>query len=92
MNRSFRNEGLREFWEGSEIERIPTDWAARIAQVLDILDAATAPEDLVIPGLQFHAYPEGRQPRFGVMVSAAWRLSFAWERGDAIDIDLEEIR
>lgn len=91
MIRSFRNSGLQQFWERSDIERIPTDWSDRIAQVLDILDAATTPEDVAIPGLRFHAYPDGTQPRFAVMVSAAWRLSFAWQRGDAIDVDLEEV-
>jgi len=91
MIRSFRNSGLRNFWERSEIERIPTDWAKKTAQILDLLDAATTPEDLAIPGLRFHAFPEGGQPRFGVMVSAAWRLSFAWTQGDAIDVDIEEV-
>ena len=92
MIRSFRNKGLQDFWESSDIERIPTDWTTRIAQILDMADAASAPEDLAIPGLRFHAYARGTQPRFGVMVSEAWRLSFAWNKGDAVDIDLEEIR
>ncbi|MGD9868530.1 MAG: type II toxin-antitoxin system RelE/ParE family toxin [Hyphomicrobiales bacterium] len=92
MIRSFRTRGLQQFWERSDVERIPTDWAERISQILDMLDAAAAPEDLAIPGLEFRAYAEGRQPRFGVMVSRAWRLSFAWERGDAIAVSLEEIR
>ena len=91
MIRSFRNRGLGEFWERGDVERIPTDWTAKIELVLDMLDAAEAPEDLAIPGLEFHGYPEGTQGRFGVMASRAWRLSFAWRNGDAVDVDLEEI-
>jgi proteic killer suppression protein len=91
MIRSFRNRGLRTFWERSEIERIPTDWATKTALILDLLDAATKPQDLVIPGLRFHVFEEDNEPRYGVMVSNAWRLSFAWSRGDAIDVDLEEV-
>jgi len=91
MIRSFRNRGLRTFWERSEIERIPTDWANRIAQILDILDAATKPQDLVVPGLRFHIIRDEDEPRYGVMVSNAWRISYAWSRGDAIDVDLEEV-
>ena len=91
MIRSFRNSGLRKYWERSEIERIPTDWANRIAQILDILDAATKPQDLVVPGLRFHIIRDEDEPRYGVMVSNAWRISYAWSRGDAIDVDLEEV-
>ena len=91
MIRSFRNRGLRTFWERSEIERISTDWATKTALILDLLDAATKPQDLVIPGLRFHVFEEDNEPRYGVMVSDAWRLSFAWSRGDAIDVDLEEV-
>ncbi len=91
MIRSFRNVALRKFWETSDTKRIPTDWAGRIEQILDILDAATAPEDLAIPGLGFHGYAEETKPRFGVMASGAWRLSFSWKEGDAHDVDLEEI-
>jgi proteic killer suppression protein len=91
MIRSFKNVALRKFWERSGVERIPTDWVSKIEQILDILNAATAPEDLAIPGLRFHGYAEGTKPRFGVMASEAWRLSFSWKEGDAHDVDLEEI-
>lgn len=90
MIRSFRNRGLQRYWEHSDVERIPTDWARRIAAILDMLDVAEEPEDMAVPGFGFHAYPDDRQPRFGIMVSVAWRLSFAWKNGDAIDVDLEE--
>ena len=56
-----------------------------------MLAAADEPEDLAIPGMNFHAYPEGAQGRFAVMVSKAWRLSFAWREGEAIDVDLEDV-
>lgn len=92
MIRSFRNKGLQNFWESSDTERVPTDWVRRITHVLDLLDAAEIPEDVALPGLDFHSCPEGGQGRFGVMVSKAWRISFAWKNGEAIDIDLEEIR
>ena len=91
MIRSFKNAALRKFWESSDVKRIPTDWASKIELILDTLDAATAPEDLAIPGLRFHGYAEGTRPRFAVMASAAWRVSFSWREGDAHDVDLEEV-
>lgn len=91
MIKSFRSGALQAFWENSDVERIPTDWVKRIEHVLDILDAATAPEDLAIPGLRFHGFPEGTKPRFGVMASKAWRISFSWSQGDAHAVDLDEV-
>lgn len=91
MIKNFRGRKVARFWERSDVERIPTDWADKIKLILDMLDAASCPEDMAVVGLRFHAYPEGTNPRFAVMASKAWRVSFGWKEGDAIDVDLEEI-
>lgn len=91
MIKSFRSPALQAFWENSSVERIPTDWVKRIEQVLDMLDAASAPEDLAIPGLRFHSYAERTKPRFAVMASKAWRISFSWKQGNAYDVELDEV-
>jgi proteic killer suppression protein len=89
---SFRDEALKTFWERSDVQRLPTDWIERIAMILDLLDAASSPEDMAIPGLGFHGFAEGTKPRFGVMASKAWRVSFSWHQGRAHDVDLNEVR
>lgn len=91
MIKSFRSTALQAFWENSNVERIPTDWVRRIEHVLDIIDAASAPEDLAIPGLRFHSFAEKTTPRYGVMASRAWRISFTWSQGDAYDVALDEV-
>lgn len=91
MIKSFRSTALQAFWENSNVERIPTDWVKRIEHVLDILDAASMPEDLAIPGLRFHSFAEGTKSRYAVMASKAWRISFSWSLGDAYDVGLDEI-
>lgn len=60
--------------------------------MLYALDKAAQPEDLALPGFGFHGFAEGRTPRIGVMVSAAWRISFTWKNRGPWDVDLEEIR
>lgn len=91
MIKSFRSTALQAFWESSNVQRVPTDWVQRIEQVLDILGAASMPEDLAIPGLRFHSYTEGTKPRYAVMASKGWRISFSWSQGNAHDVDLDEI-
>jgi proteic killer suppression protein len=82
---------LEVFWKSNDAERVPTDWTRRIKQVLDLLDDAEAPEDMAIPGYRFHAFAEGRRPRFAVMVSQSWRVSFSWQSRSAIDVALEQV-
>lgn len=91
MIKSFRSTSLQAFWETSTVERIPTDWVKKIELILDLLDAAESPEAMAIPGLRFHGFAGGTKPRFAVMASKAWRISFAWKQGDAYGVNLDEI-
>lgn len=89
--RSFRSKELEKFWQRGDVRRIPTDWAEKIEILLDMIDAAEAPEDIAVSGLSFHAYRDGATERFAVMASMAWRLSFAWDEQDAVNVDLEQV-
>jgi len=42
------------------------------------------------PGLFFHALAGDKRGRFSVRVSGNWRLTFAFDGEDAIDLDLED--
>lgn len=44
--------------------------------------------DLVTYG--FHRLVGDRRGRFSITVSRNWRLTFAFEGGDAVDVDLED--
>ncbi len=90
MIRSFRSTTLKRYWEKSEVDRVPTDWAEKILQLLDLLDKARKPEDMAVPGL-FYSYPEGTKGRYAVMVSKGWRISFGWKSGEAVEVDLEQV-
>ncbi len=54
------------------------------------LDAATAPEQMDLPGYRFHPLKGDRKGHFAVDVSGNWRLTFGWQGMDAIDVDLED--
>ena len=43
-----------------------------------------------VPGFRFHPL-KGQQPRrYAVDASGNWRVTFAWDGEDAIDVDLED--
>ena len=56
---SFRSRALKKYWERNDASKLPQDRIARIAMILDRLDASVKPEDLNLPGLAIS--PAGRK-------------------------------
>lgn len=90
MIRNFRHKCLMRFFTASEKKGINPRHAARIERLLDRLDAASRPEDMNLPGFGFHGLSGFSPKRYAVSVSGNWRITFAFEGEDAIDIDLED--
>jgi proteic killer suppression protein len=88
--RSFRSRALLRFWEKDDSSKLPPDRIKRISAILDLLDAATSPEDLNLPGFGFHRLSGRSKGRFAVSVTVNWRITFGWHEGDAVDVDLED--
>ena len=58
--------------------------------VLGRLDMARTPEEMDLPGFGFHTLTADMGGRYAVTVSRNWRLTFAWDGEDAVDVDLED--
>lgn len=84
----FRHSGLRRFWERQDSSRINPDHLARIARLLDDLAAADKPSQMDLPGLGLHQLTGALRGHWSVRVSANWRMTFRFEDGEAVDIDL----
>jgi proteic killer suppression protein len=87
---SFRSRALKRLWERGDPRGIRPDWRDRVEMVLDALDAATAPEDLRLLQIGFHAMRGDRAGTFSVTVSRNWRITFMWDGENAIHVDLED--
>ena len=90
MIRSFRHKGLERFFTSGDRKRIDAKQRERILRILDRLDASARPEDLSLPGFDFHALKGDRKGTYSVSVSGNWRITFRHEAGDAIDVNLED--
>ncbi|MBU1210636.1 MAG: type II toxin-antitoxin system RelE/ParE family toxin [Alphaproteobacteria bacterium] len=90
MISSFRSRALKRFWERIDKSKLPPDRILRIEMVLDRLDSATTPQDLDLPGLQFHRLAGSSQGRFAVSINANWRITFAFDGEDAVGVDMED--
>jgi proteic killer suppression protein len=88
--RNFRHKGLERYFAKSDRSGIDARQADRIRRILDRMDAAVAPGDMDLPGYRFHSLKGDRKGAYAVSVSGNWRITFRFERGDAVDVNLED--
>ena len=89
MIKSFRSKGLSELWATGSSKRVALDIRDRALRRLDALDQATRPEDMNLPGFDFHRL-KGRPTRYTVHVNGPWCVTFEWDGTDAVRVDLEQ--
>lgn len=90
MVKSVKHKGLRQFIEGRNAKGVPSELRKRVKQIMNRLKAATKPEDMNTPGMRWHPYKGKREGTFGVDVNGPWRITYRWEDGHAIDVNLEQ--
>ena len=54
------------------------------------LNAAKLPRDMNLPGWRWHALKGAMAGRWSVTVNGNWRITYAFENGDAILVDYED--
>jgi proteic killer suppression protein len=90
MIRSFRSKALSRYWLKNDARQIRPDWRPRVRLILSRLDEAAFPKEMDLAGLSFHALTGDQRGRFSVLVSRNWRITFAFDGEDAIDVDMED--
>lgn len=88
MIRKFRHKGLAKLFETGKTSSIDKRMHKRILHRLDVLDAATCPEDMNLPGFDFHTL-EGKPKQYTVHVNGPWCVVFEFEDGHAYAVDFK---
>ena len=88
MIKSFASKQLKALWE-TGTSRIDARMHQRILRRLDVLDAATVPEDMNLPGFDFHALRGHTPTRYTVHVNGPWCITFEWQGENAVNVDFE---
>ncbi len=90
MIQSFRSKELADLFRTGKSAKVRPDLRARALRRLDALNAATAPEDLDLPGFDFHALKRPKPTRYTIHVNGPWCITFHWTEGNALHVDLEQ--
>lgn len=90
MIRNFRHKGLAELWSAGKSARLDSRLTLRIRRRLEMLDIASRPEQMNLPGFDFHGLKGFEPPRYTVHINGPWCITFAYDGPDAVDVDLEQ--
>lgn len=85
---SFRNQGLKRYFEAGDPSGLSVPNVARVGRMLRALEAATRPEQANLPGFYWH--PLRGEARWTIRVTGNWRITFAWDGADAVAVDFED--
>lgn len=88
MIRSFKHRGLKRAYERDDWSRIDPKDHERLAVILQYLDVAQRIEDLGIHGWRLHPLSGKRQGEWSITVRSNWRITFRFENGEVLDVDL----
>lgn len=88
MIASFKHKGLKRLAEQGDRSKIRRDLADKIGRILSVLDAATTPQALDLPGYRLHPLKGDRKGYWSVTLRANWHIIFRFEKGDAHDVEL----
>ncbi len=87
MIQTFKHKGLERYFKASDKRGLPAHCLARIERILDVLDVATVPSDMALPGLKFHALTGDMAGIYAVTVTGNMRMTFRFEGQHATDVD-----
>lgn len=90
MIRTFKSKALAVLWETGKSPKIDNRLHERILIRLEALDTATRPEDMNVPGFDFHALKGFKPTRYTVHVNGPWCITFAFADGDVLQVDFEQ--
>lgn len=89
MIKTYTSKALEAFATQGDGAKLPVKNHSRVRRILLALDAATKPDDMHLPGFRFHRL-NTKPICYAVDASGNYRVTWAWDEGDAIDVDIED--
>ncbi len=87
MIKTFKHKGLEKFFYQGITKGIQSKHAEKLADILDLLDAADTIEVMNFPGSRLHKLEPKKENIWSGRVSGNWRITFKFIDGDAYAVD-----
>ena len=83
----FKSRKLKKLY-GGDRSAVGAKELKKIERILSVLDVATQPDDLDLPGYRLHALTGDLKGHYAVSVSGNYRITFRFENGEPRDVNL----
>jgi toxin HigB-1 len=90
MIKKFRHKRIERFFKKDDARGITAKHGPRIRRILDLIEEATAVEQLDIAGMHLHPLKFDRKGEWTMTVSGNWRITLRFVGENAADINLED--
>jgi len=90
MIKTFKNKGLKKFFETGSVSGINPDHEDRLNRMLAYLDRAKYAEDMNLPGYRLHKLKGEMKDLWSVTVNGNWRMTYKFEKGNAYILDYQD--
>ena len=87
---SFRHKGLELFYTSGSTKGIQASHAAKLGRILGLLDVASAPADVNLPGFKLHPLKGNMKGHWSVWVNGNWRVTFRFIGADVELVDSQD--
>lgn len=87
---SFRSRPLQRYWDKNDSRGLNPQHVPKLKRILIALAEAKSAEDMNLPLYRFHKLTGEDPDRWSVHVNANWRVTFAFDGQDAIQVDYED--
>lgn len=87
---SFRHKGLELFYTSGSTKGIQASHATKLGRILGLLDVASAPADVNLPGFKLHPLKGNMKGHWSVWVNGNWRVTFRFIGADVELVDYQD--
>lgn len=90
MIKSFKHKGLKTFFYTGNLGQINAQHAAKLARILDRLNASSTSRDMNLPSYKLHPLSGKEKGVWSVWVNGNWRVTFQFDGVDVINVDYRD--
>jgi proteic killer suppression protein len=87
---NFKHKGLEQFYIYDNKKFLDAKDLPKIIRILDRLDTAVTVKDMNVPGWDLHELKGTRKGVWSAAVRNNWKITFRFENGEAVDVNLED--
>jgi len=87
---SFRHKGLELLYRTGSTKGIQAAHAAKLGRILGLLDVASDPADVNLPGFKLHPLKGDKKGHWSIWVNGNWRVTFRFIGADVELVDYQD--